>query len=287
MYLIRMKSLEPFLALATILFTIPLSLLGTPRNDDFGGRILIVGQSFSEEITDFSDATLQPGEPRPGVPNGIDFFPSVWYEWTVPETGWYQFDTISGGASPRVTMSVYLSETGDFSSMALIFRDESNPALVRMPAMAGTKLYIQLFRGLYDWESFPVSFRFNISPTSGVAFPSIPFAQIESPINDLFEDAIEIQGPARSILGYDRYASLEDGELYLGGAGKSIWYKYTPAQSGDATLSIASFVGGTFPQSSTSEITLWRGKSLSSLAMMRSFRFGTQTTVPPPMKNSV
>jgi hypothetical protein len=136
-----------------------------------------------------------------------------------------------------------------------------------MPFMAGTKVYIQVFEDFWDYQYRPLSFDLNINRISGYAFPNVPFARIQSPINDLFQDAIPISGGTQ-ILGYDSYATLQGGEARVSGRSKSIWYKFTPNRSGRSVVSITSFDGGNAPDTNAASVGFWQGTSLNNITLL-------------------
>jgi len=67
-----------------------------PANDNFANAQLVSGGSASLTGTNVN-ATTETGEPGPGGA-------SVWYAWTVPQGGVYQFDTCGSSFSPSVIL---------------------------------------------------------------------------------------------------------------------------------------------------------------------------------------
>jgi hypothetical protein len=126
-----------------------------PANDDFANAQLITGTSGSVTGSNIA-ATLEPGEPSIQDNYGGS---SVWYKWTVPVTGSYQFDTCS--AYPDVYGLIGLF-TGDTVSNATEF--SAGPSLDDCPAgeagativtgtmSAGLTLYIK-FDGINEIDA--------------------------------------------------------------------------------------------------------------------------------------
>ena len=81
-----------------------------PANDDYANAQVISGTSGSVTGTNVG-ATLEPGEP--GIQDA-EGGASVWYEWTVPVTGSYQFDTCT--AYPDLPANIGFFVGGTVSS---------------------------------------------------------------------------------------------------------------------------------------------------------------------------
>ncbi len=74
-----------------------------PANDDFADAALVTGAEGSVEV-DNSYATAEPGEPAHA---GNDAIRSVWYRWTAPTTGSYDFYTCGSFPGLDTVMAVY------------------------------------------------------------------------------------------------------------------------------------------------------------------------------------
>src|SRR6266511_2480638 len=79
-----------------------------PTNDDFAKRALLVGD-YALTTASNSDASLEPGEPRP-VPNSRG--QSVWWQWTVPRSA-RAFISVEEPATLNALVSVFVGSAVD------------------------------------------------------------------------------------------------------------------------------------------------------------------------------
>lgn len=117
-----------------------------PANDDFANAQVVSGASGSVTGTNVG-ATLEAGEPTIQDAKGGA---SVWYKWTVPVTGSYQFDTCSANPDLPANIGLFTGSTvststefGPGPSQDLCPAGEGGATIVTSTMSAGLTLYIK------------------------------------------------------------------------------------------------------------------------------------------------
>ncbi|MDB6025349.1 MAG: hypothetical protein JWM68_1572 [Verrucomicrobiales bacterium] len=182
----------------------------SPVNDSFDDRLLLAGNNL---ITTGSTigATREANEP-----SGNDA--SVWWAWTAPANGVVH---IKGGLFNSVPLSVFTGDSvGTLISTPL---DASSFDGVQFRAIAGTTYQIRATtRNGWSEQGFSLSLDLFLPPT-----------------NDLFENAIVLEGTNATTTGTTRGASREAGEPAHANRtnGSSAWWRWTAPANGYATVS--------------------------------------------------
>lgn len=182
-------------------------------------------------------------------------YPSVWYKYFNPN--WaigpldIQFDTEGSDVGTDTYLEVF--EGTNIVSMTRVGSDHNSGAggksLIVLTAQEGDTGYmIRVSSPSTDWGSF----KLNIT----ILVPGTP------PANDDFDDAIEMTGYSDSVTGTTEGATGEcqDSEGY-----NSVWYKWTPPQSGRLKIRLDAD-----DQSSFNDLILsiFRGTSLADLVQV-------------------
>lgn len=108
-----------------------------PANDNFANAQVISGDSGAVQGSNLA-ATKEPGEPIHGGNAGGK---SVWYRWTAPSTGVWQFDTI--GSAFHTELAAYSGTTlGDLAVVARSDDPAATNSIVKFVAVSGTTYQI-------------------------------------------------------------------------------------------------------------------------------------------------
>jgi hypothetical protein len=123
----------------------------TPANDDFADAQIVTGDSGTL-TADPTFASREPGEPDHGDEWGGA---SLWYAWTAPDNGRYQFDTF--GSDWDTIMGVYTGSAVDDLTVVVSNDDHddgsSGEAGAAFLAVGGTTYYIAVDAFQYKLES--------------------------------------------------------------------------------------------------------------------------------------
>lgn len=215
------------------------ALAAPPANDDFASREVLEAGLPTQPVSGSNvEATKEEGESLPGLaPAGH----SVWFQWEATSTGWVTIGACDD-AFPTILAVFTGSELGNLTQVASGNAAEGPdcPAQSRQytfKATSGTTYVIAV-----DGNAF-----FVVSPPPPVTEGEI-FLKIEEtppPSNDDFASAKKIEAPVSeepggsrfylaSTNGYNWTATTEPGEpSYGAGAGASVWYSWTPPESGN------------------------------------------------------
>ena len=222
-----------------------LRLYEAPANDDFANAQTIIGIPNSVYSTNAA-ASKQTGEPEiEGNAGGA----SVWYSWTPSENGTAYVSACMYGQT--ALLGVYTgSSLGELSKVGTDAGGGSENGCyphyseVGFEYTAGTRYYI-----LLDGENGAESY-FSLS--------------IESrPPNDDFANAQELGSyPPQYAYGSNRHATRQSGEPEIEGnaGGASVWYSWTPTESGTAFLSAC------ISANKNTLLGVYTGSSLASLS---------------------
>lgn len=227
-------------------FSLSLTLIESPPNDDFANAEAIVGLDADLEGTNVG-ATQEPCEPRHDE-NRSD--PSVWYEWTAPASGGVTLDT--GGSDFTTVVGVY---TGDsLCELARVPTTRTSatdqPARLRFRAAAGVTYRIAIDGAYARWGRFKLSLRHTAPPA-----------------NDMFASSELLVGTEAQTTGNNLGATGEPGEPNPGGtAGASVWYSWTAPKSGLAVVQATTpdFLAGVAAYTGNSVGALTRARSVYS-----------------------
>jgi PKD repeat protein/lysophospholipase L1-like esterase len=209
-----------------------LNLEQVPGNDD-AENAQVIGPGLPTSI--FSSnrhASKQPGEPdHAGNPGGA----SVWYSWTP-------------SASGEATLSACLFAGKDESALLAVYTGTDVAHLTEVTADAGggstSGCFSRYSEAGFHFEA-GVRYLIALDGPSGVE-DSFSLNLEARPVNDDFEDAREITGGLpQNLSGSTRHASKQSGEPDHAGdpGGASVWYSWTPSESGIAVISACSWSG--------------------------------------------
>ncbi len=186
-----------------------------PANDDFANRKLLSGAATSDTV-DMEFSSWEQDEP------GTDSVgpKSVWYHWVAPSTGRYIISSRGSAGFTRIvvftgTALATLVETGE----EILGYSPATYGRVELDAVAGTDYTIKL-----QGES--------LEP--GLA--RVDIRQPSRPANDDFAQAVTMSGASWSTTGVTTDGTAEPDEpspvLSGGGAGFSVWWRWTAPSSG-------------------------------------------------------
>ena len=205
-------------------FTLSLELSESPVNDDFADAVPLVGLA-AEFAGNTAAATQEPCEP---VHDDNYYDPSVWFTWTAPASGGVTIDT-TGSDFPTV-LGIY---TGDaLCSLSRVAVERVTGAGV--PAK-------RIFRAVAG-----ITYRIAVDGAGGrMGNYKLSLKHTSPPANDLLASAQELIGSTPTATGTLLGATTETGEQAPGGSnGATVWYSWTPATSGTASVSLPSVPSG-------------------------------------------
>jgi PKD repeat protein len=213
-----------------------------PANDTFDNATSITSLPFAQTV-DAAWATLEPGEPQ------YCYYSSqtVWYKLTLGHSAWVGVSH-SGNASSSLT--VYRAYGPGFGGLSQVACSGYNSDVI-FQAEAGATYYFQ----------------------QGTMYGSgnliIDVQELSGPENDDFANAISVGAMPFNDSETISYATTQPGEQPPSCAGsmyKTVWYAYTPANSG-------SFMASALDSYFSGFLAIWTGRELSKLteAGCRSF----------------
>lgn len=159
----------------SILFSAP------PSNDNFVDAQLITGSSGTSSA-DITTATIEVAEPL-----FFDYPPLVvhhtlWWKWTAPSTGVFQFDTLASPGDPDTRLDVFagsalgaltLLASKDDATIDITPSDFPLRSLVAFEAEVGTEYHIRV-GGYRDSSIGPIVLSWLLKPAHPVPAPFIP-----------------------------------------------------------------------------------------------------------------
>jgi hypothetical protein len=217
-------------------FNLTLTLIDRPPNDDFADAEVLTG--LSDETTGTNvGATQEPGEP---VHEENYYDPSVWYRWTAPADGGVTVDT--AGSDFAAIVAVYTGPAVDSLSRVATTRTGTGPEKRYFRAAAGVTYHVAIDGRHAEQGAI-----------------QLELDEIPPPANDMFAAAEPLVPGASAVSGNTLGATGEPGEPDAGGtAGATVWYQYTPTESGRATVELA-------PVDFASTVTVYTGESVDAL----------------------
>ncbi len=213
-----------------------LDIGAVPPNDNFANAQVITGRSALIESAN-AQATLESGEPRiMGFAGGK----SLWYRWTAPASGRFQFALMSDGFDPL--LAVYTGNTlnaltlvaaNDNADTQTGATDPTTSALATVEARAGTTYQIQVdgkATGSTPPTNAPFTLTLNDSLWQGLAGDSITSAPVVGPDGAVYVGSTDGVFHAFNADGSRRWPALKlqgildtaaaalapDGTLYFG-----------------------------------------------------------------------
>ena len=195
-----------------------------PANDDFANALVLSGLTASRTDDTNEGATLEPGEDTTVA--GVSAGASVWYQWTAADSGQLKIDTAT--SSFDTLLGVYTGSTVGALSEVVSNNDAKDgfTSSVTFAVTGGTTYRIRVDGNGGDTGTINLRLRETL--------PGPP------PLNDDFANAVVLSGQNASRSGDTNVnATLELGEpTTVAGApaGASVWYQWTPASTGVATV---------------------------------------------------
>ena len=209
-------------------FTLDLSAVGPPENDDWADAIALTGASGTTNGTN-DGATVESGEPPFGAGSSpIPPHDTVWWKWVAPSNGNYEFDTIGSGFD--TLLGIYTGSSVDALSELTVGRRRRRP-----PREPGLVRSGRRARPTTSASAATATARSDRSSSTGPPAPA----------NDDFADA-GLAGNAGSLNGTNTGASVEPDEPDPTGEGitNTVWYAWTPTATGRGTVSFEADFGG-------------------------------------------
>ena len=212
-----------------------------PPNDDFANAIElnVPGETRGTNL----NATVQEDEPA------HDYYQqgpheSIWYKWTAPSSGRLTLDT--EGSNFTTNLAVYSGQTLASLVQRATKEDPTAFSPLEMRVIGGRTYHIAIDSDDLYWETPSLTY-LNSTFESG-------------PANDDFRNAQEINSFASPVVGSTVSASAENGEPRHAGMDPvtSIWYRWTPEQSGRIRLDP---LGSDVP----TRLAVYRGESIETL----------------------
>jgi hypothetical protein len=233
-----------------VFLTLATSVQAAPDNDDFLNAKALSGPPLSVEFDDNKGATKQAGEPTHAGNAGGH---SVWYSWTPSVDAYVVISTCTLGPGIDTLLAVYTGSGVD-SLTPVASNDEraedrchSIDSEVAFEASAGTTYRIAVDGKAGSEGDFELVLR-------------------GTPPNDEFDNAEKIE-PGAFLSGDTSFASKEAGEPKHAGAagGNSVWYSWTPSNSGPAVISTCTLGGSLDPV-----LAVYTGSAVDSLTPVAS-----------------
>lgn len=206
-----------------------------PANDNFE-EAQVLGQDLPVAVTGSTvDATAEAGDPAP-----LSGGRSVWYSWSAGFSGQVTVNTCLSNFD--TLLAVYTgSAIGDLTALASNDDTCGTSSSVRFQATAGT------------------TYRIAVDGYHG-ATGQLQLKLIRTPANDDFAEAQELTGSLPiTAAGTNVGATQQPGEPEdSGGGGATVWYRWTPAATGQVTLS-------TCASQVTTKLAVYTGDELTGL----------------------
>lgn len=224
------------------------SAQGGPVNDNFANRISIIGANVTTTGTN-TGATDEAGEPNhAGASNPIR---SVWWSWTAPGPG--NVDIRTFGSNFNTTLGVY---TGAAVNALTLIANNDN-------ALGGQQSQV-VFRVVPGTE-YQIAVAGNAGAMGNITL-AVTLAAGPPPLNDDFADRIALAGGSLTTTGTNVNSGLELGEPNHAGASspnRSVWWSWTPAVAGVATVN-------TFGSGFNTTLGVYTGGTVDALAALAS-----------------
>jgi PKD repeat protein len=248
-----LQSLTVVALSAAALFVPATASAAPPANDDFANAAVIDPSTlpFNDSVT-IDEATLEPGEPL-----GCSAGKSVWYSITPTTNAVIQADTAGSSFGDRI-VNVYRQDGpgfGGLTHLGCAGPYYNGRSAVSFEVEAGKTYYLQA-GGLYWWSSGTLML-------SVQSFPPPP--------NDDFADATAVGSLPFSGSVDTSGATIESGEptpsCGYGQSAGSVWYAFTPSQSGSYSASVDGYA----------QVAAYTGSRLGNLSQIGCRAFGLLT----------
>jgi hypothetical protein len=224
-------------------FGLALTLIDSPKNDDFANARVLAGADVQVDDGNVG-ATQEPCEP---THENNYYDPSVWYEWTAPADG-------------RVKLEV----TGELSNALIgVYTGADLCALARVTTTR--------FGGQRSFNAQAgVTYRIAVDgPWGRQNSFRLDLEQPDPPANDDFSAARTLTGTAALVDGTTDGATVEPGEPNPAGSnGVSVWYSWKAPVSGYTTLTLP------WMESGSAALGVYTGDSVDALTEAPGLSYG-------------
>ncbi|HEU5253143.1 MAG TPA: hypothetical protein VFU16_07455 [Solirubrobacterales bacterium] len=211
-----------------------LNISGPPANDDFEDASVLPDQPVNAfGSTVFADK--QGGEPdHAGDPGGH----SLWYEWTPSSSGAVAITACGRNADTDPLLAVYTGSA--VNALTPVAASDDAPGEPEEEFCASAEGFSRVQMNV----TAGTTYRIALDTKGGEGMVDLFFKL--TPVNDDFADAQQLSAPLPSTASGDTdLASRESGEPNHAGnaGGHSVWFKWTPTQSGPVAVSTCSVFG--------------------------------------------
>ena len=212
-----------------------------PGNDGFASATTIEGAEGSIDL-DLLLASPEPGEPvfstNLGRPAG-----SVWYDWTAPSSGAFQFDVAQPDPSPSVLRNDRIH----------VFRGDHLSTMEEVASgVWGTVFFAEQGH----------NYRVRVSSAARGIESELTWSPSQRPANDDIADAAAIEGDSGTVNGDSRGATLEAGE-WFGPTAATTWFRWTAPDDGTWLFSVPG-----------KRVIAFEGNSIGSLRLVSGYPYG-------------
>jgi len=222
-----------------------------PANDNFSNAITISALPFSD-VVDITEATTEPGEPQPS-----NYSPqTVWYSFTPAANGVVIAD-MAGSIFSDTNLNIYTASGPGIGDLVFL-GSVSWGGSISFNYQAGTTYYFQA--GSIDGVGGELHFNLQ---------------EVPPPANDDFANAMIITS-----LPFDDYVDISAATVQAGEPqpscqfdplDKTIWYAFTPTESGSISANVLNF-------SFSSTLAAYTGSSLTGLTEVGCSNMGSPLT---------
>ena len=215
------RALVLALGLSTLGAAAASTALAAPVNDNFANRVTIGPALPINNVAGTTvDATDEAGEPdHPDFGGGA--VNSIWYEWVAPASQLVRASAC--GSEAFASVGVYTGNAVNALAGAGI---NDGRCLQNFNAVAGT------------------SYKIALDGDGSEDVTDLDLRVLNPPANDLFANAVALPGSGSiAINGTTVDATREAGETDPNFSGGSVWYTWTPANSGVAAFSTCTYAG--------------------------------------------
>jgi hypothetical protein len=217
------------LSIAACIF--PLTAQAAPPNDNFADAAVITGDTGTFIETNVGATREEPNEPH----NVTDFDgASIWWRWTAPENGPFTFETFAS----------------DFDTVIGIYTGNSVGALTRVVSNDDNQGGNVGTSGVTFYAQQGTEYRISVAGYEGengveTGNVNLKRRRASLPANDDFAFGADLSGPSGTVQGDNIEATLEPTEPFPEDSvdtlitDASVWWTWTPQQSGTVTFDTA------------------------------------------------
>lgn len=251
--------MKSILALGLSLLLAATSLAAPPANDSFANRQVVTGLVNILNINNIIEATTEGGEPM----TDTDVPYSLWYEWTAPDDGKVQLDSIN--TPYGMVIDVFFGNT--LNTLQFITNDFDFPSIVTLPVTKGSA-YIIRCRGQRWNNSLGTKVahagdvgHLGINLRTDTQYNGVPLQRPSTVNNDLFVNRVKLSGSSVTVIGYNAFATNENGEPNSSTGTKTLWWEWTAPADGTFSLQRSA-------ESNANVLCIFTGSQIGSLTLV-------------------